>query len=94
MKLQWTSIALADLANIESWLTANVDPAMGEDMVERIRAQSRTLLHFPRRKPRLGPGRHYAQVAGAPFLLIYAVGKDAITILRVRHNRQDWRGGE
>jgi plasmid stabilization system protein ParE len=91
VKLKWTEEALADLAKIDTWLTQNVDPVTAAETLERIRGQARGLLRFPRRKPRIGRGRHYSQVDRTSHLLIYSVGEGHVTIMRVRHNREDWR---
>lgn len=91
MKLKWTDEALADLAKVDNWLTTNVDPITASEVLERLQRQAHRLMDFPRRKPRIGPGRHYSQAPRTSYLLIYEVGGDFVTIMRVRHNRENWR---
>jgi plasmid stabilization system protein ParE len=91
VRLRWADQALSDLRKIDAWLTINVDPALAEETLERIRRQAHGLLRFPRRKPRIRQGQHYSHVERTSYLLIYTVDKGFVTILRVRHNREDWR---
>lgn len=91
MKLVWSKPAIADLMKVEAWLTENVDPLTAEEQIDRIRQKARRLVHFPSRGPLLCKLQHYAQVEKTPFRLIYRIAPDEIQILRIRHNREDWR---
>jgi plasmid stabilization system protein ParE len=91
VKLKWVDQALFDLRGIDEWLSTNADPEVAAVTLERIRRQAHSLLNFPRRKPRMGRGRHYSQVDHTPYLLLYSVSRASVTIMRVRHNREDWR---
>lgn len=90
MKLKWADQALADVRNIDRWLTLNVDPLVAEQALGRINQQAHSLLQYPRRKPRIGQGRHYSTVDHTSYLLIYSVGGGIVTIMRVRHDKEDW----
>jgi plasmid stabilization system protein ParE len=41
-------------------------------------------------KPGRGAGTRELVIAGAPFLLIYALGDNRLEILHVKHERQQW----
>ncbi len=91
MKLEWTAAAVADLHGIDKWLIEHADPLIAVWQLERIRDKARRLLNFPTRGPMLGADWHYSQVEQTPHLIIYRVSVEKVQILRIRHNRQDWR---
>lgn len=91
MKLEWTKQALDDLAGIDAWLTANVDARAAAETLEKVRRHSHGLLRFPRRKPRIGRARQYSHVERTPYILIYFVRGGVVTVMRIRHVREDWR---
>lgn len=91
MKLEWTKQALDDLAGIDAWLTENVEVRVAVDTLEKIRRHAHGLLQFPRRKPRIGRARHYSHVERTSYILIYSVGGGVVTVMRIRHVREDWR---
>lgn len=91
MRLRWTEQALVDVRKIDAWLSLNVEPAHAEETLESIRRQANSLLQFPRRKPRIRSAWHYSRVEKTSYVLIYAVTKGLVTVMRVHHSRADWR---
>ena len=94
MKLSWTERALTDIASIDRWLTEHAAPEVAEDQVERIRIRARRLRDFPRIGQQLGATSRTVAVHKTPYVLIYRISNGEVEILRVQHNRQDWRRPE
>lgn len=90
MRLIWSGPAQTDLRRIDNWLTNNAGADAAEQHLERIAEQARRLRDFPRAGPVLAETQRRARVAGTPYILIYQV-MDRIEILRIRHDREDWR---
>ena len=86
----WSSEATDDLFGISDRYEL-IDPQLAETMLDRIRIGPAALLDAPHiGSPVLDADRKW-RVAGTPFLLFYTVASEAITILRVRHARSDWK---
>lgn len=93
MKVVWAPAALANLAELQDWLAKNVDPHTSVQQVERIRAATRRLTWFPERKPVLLGDTRYTHVKRTSFVIVYRVLDQQVQILRIRHNRENWRKG-
>ncbi len=90
MELRWSRIAQADIDAIISYYAAE-DPELPAILVERIVRAPLALLDFPFLGPEIeiGAVRKW-RVDDSPFLLLYSVDQATVTILRVRHERDDW----
>lgn len=90
MELRWSRVAQADIDAIISYYAAE-DAALPAILVERILHAPLALLDFPFLGPEIEIGvvRKW-RVDDSPFLLLYTVDRAAVTILRVRHERDDW----
>ncbi|HKX23403.1 MAG TPA: type II toxin-antitoxin system RelE/ParE family toxin [Rhizorhapis sp.] len=89
--MKWSRLAQADLAQIDEYYQAG-DPDFA-DLIghEAIRA-ARFLLANPDAGVRTGLGEvRKWPVPNTPYLLFYRRDGSDIRILRVRHNRQNWK---
>ena len=91
MNLDWTERALIDLKAIDDWLTAHADGDLSAAFLERIRERARRLRDFPRTGQQLNESARSVRVGQTPYVLLYRIRGMRIEILRVHHNRQDWR---
>ena len=92
MSVDFTELALADLASIDAWLTRNASPEIAENQLARLLNRALSLMEYPRRGPQLGAEARSMSVAETPYVLVYRVIDDGVQILRIRHNREDWLG--
>jgi toxin ParE1/3/4 len=89
-QLGWSEAALSDLDSISDYL-AQFDPDVAVRMILAIRDTSRILSSFLAAGPVLDIGHRSLRVRQTPYVLIYAIRGDDVTILHVRHTREDWR---
>ena len=94
MKLFWTARALRDIANIDQWLTQHASQQLAIDQLERVRQRARQLRNFPSLGPHVEGGTRPVRVAKTPYVLAYRINDDLIEILRIHHDRQNWRPPE
>lgn len=90
MRLIWSESALDDLQRIDDWLTGNAGGEVAEAQLERIKLRVRRLRDFPRTGAMLPDGVRDVPVPGTNYVVIYQVD-ERVEILRIRHNREDWR---
>lgn len=88
-RLGLASAAEQDLANISAWI-AHDNPHAAEKVLRAIVAAARRLPNFPEmgRAGRWPETREFP-VPGLPYLLVYAVTADAVTIIAVFHESRD-----
>ncbi|MGF1550657.1 MAG: type II toxin-antitoxin system RelE/ParE family toxin [Sphingomonadaceae bacterium] len=91
-RLIWTGAARADLARIDDYY-AEADPAFPERMGDNAIAAGRILMEWPHAGSLLGGEQDFRKwpVKSTPYIFIYRILGDRIEILRVRHDREDWR---
>lgn len=94
MNLSWTDPALVDLAGIDHWLSEHADPQVAIHQIEQIRTRARGLRDFPKIGQQVGAASRSVAVQKTPYIVVYRIHDDLIEILRVHHNRQDWRPSE
>lgn len=89
--LDWTSRARNDLAAIDDYWCEHA-PDRADEILGRIENAAEFLLRAPHAGPILEevPGRKW-RVSSTRYLLIYRITKDAIQILRVQHESEDWQ---
>jgi len=92
LKLKWTRRALLQFADAQAYI-AQDNPLAAKAVATRIAQATRQLLDHPRigRTGRVPQTREWV-VSRTPYLLVYAVDAQAITILRVLHGKQYWPG--
>jgi plasmid stabilization system protein ParE len=89
-QLSWSEASLSDLASINEYLV-QFDADIAVRMLLSIRDASRILTSFPAAGPVVDLGHRSLRVRQTPYVLIYAIRDDEVTILHVRHTREDWR---
>lgn len=91
-KLNWTHAALADLRKIDAFLTREASPEITVRMLKSIRARANVLVDFPHAGP-IVEDRSFRslKVQNTPFLIAYRVGPNSLEILRIFHERENWR---
>ena len=89
MRIEITHAAQGDLSAAFRFL-AERSPNAGRRVRSAIRRAILGLAQFPNRgRHGVVPDTRELLVPGAPYVLVYVVGEDALTVLRVRHVRQD-----
>lgn len=85
----WTDEARQDLAAIIGFIASD-NPAAADAFLDRIIERADRLPHHPHayRQGRL-PGTR-EMVIHPNYILVYAVGKGAVTILRLLHSARNW----
>ena len=89
--LIWSTPARADIDRIEAWLDENRQPEYALRVVRAIYAKASMLSDFPGASSRLKDDRRKAVIPGTPHLIVYRDQGDCIEILRLFHERQDWK---
>lgn len=90
MRVLRAESAEADLDAIAEYFGA-LNPTATLAMLDRITAVEATLADYPLigRSGRV-PGTRESVVTGTPFVLVYSIGDNAVTVLRVLHARRQW----
>jgi len=89
-QLIWSPTAQADLAAIDDFLY-DEDPDFADRVALSSVRSARFLLDWPFAGSQWGDGgQRKWRVKQTPYILIYRPVDDAIVILRVLHERQDW----
>ncbi len=90
MRLEWSAFALADREAIFDFIEAD-SPRAAAAVDDRIREQAESLIAFPEKGR---PGRVEATrelvVGGTPYVAVYRLGENRITIIRILHGAQAW----
>jgi toxin ParE1/3/4 len=90
VNVRWSGPAEADLDAAVMFIAAD-DVAAALRMQDRLVAAVAALESFPRRgRPGRVEGTRELAVAGTPYLLIYEIAEDFISILRLHHGAQLW----
>jgi toxin ParE1/3/4 len=95
MKLLWTELALADLAALHEYISAD-DAVAADQMLNRIVSLAETQLSRMPDSGRLGrvPNTRELVVTGSPYFLPYRIAGETIQILRVIHGARRWPAKE
>lgn len=89
--LIWSGPALRDIAVLLLFYR-QMDAAVADKVIERIRVAPIPLLEQPLLGPPIGlRGARKWSVKGLPYILRYRVAARRIEILRVHHAAQNWR---
>lgn len=84
MRIQWTVPAAADLEGIKNDLQENY-PQFAEPTVLTIYRRIRALKTSPNR------GTRELVLSPLPYIVVYRVTGQAVSILHIHHGAQDWR---
>lgn len=89
MRVEWADEALADLLDAYSFIAADNSSA-AERVQDRLIEVARSLGDLPNRgREGRRAGTRELTVAGTPYLIVYAVGAEAVTILRLWHGARE-----
>jgi toxin ParE1/3/4 len=89
-RLVWTRLALRKRREIFDWRRRD-EPAAAKRMAQRLTDRANSLKSRPRqgRKGRVEDTFELV-VSGTPYLIIYALARDQVTILTILHHAQIW----
>lgn len=89
MRVDWSDEALADLLDAYAFIAAD-NPSAAERVQDRLIEVARTLSDMPNRgREGRQTGTRELTVLGTPYLIVYAVGDEAVTILRLWHGARE-----
>jgi toxin ParE1/3/4 len=90
MQIAWTRRATLNLYHVREFIRQE-NPTAAAKVGERLENAATSLARFPL-YGRAGkvPGTRELVIAGLPYVLIYQVTGDTVTILRVLHDKQKW----
>jgi len=90
MTLDWTGPARADIQAIDVHLS-QYSPERAARLLEAILATADILEAYPAIGPALDEATRSLRVRHSPYILLYRIRQPVVQILRVRHEREDWR---
>ncbi len=90
-KINWSIPARDDLRRIAIWLEAEVTPDVAVRHLRAIRVRCEALEKFPKRGPQIGKEARKLIVQGTPYIILYRMIRTDIEVVRVFHNRENWR---
>ncbi len=90
MQIVWTSAAVIDLKQISDYIFEK-SPRLAATTIRRILESASELKLFPRRG-RTGrkEGTRELVLTQLPYLVVYEVGEQSVTVLRVLHGARKW----
>ena len=88
--LKWTQPAIDDLWAIDAWLVENASGEIALATLASIRFRASFLENFPHGGRPIEDGIRMLRVIDTPHLILYRIVADAVEILRIRHEREDW----
>jgi plasmid stabilization system protein ParE len=90
-RVEWTDAAIEDLNAIKTYLS-KLSPHLADDGVRKLILSARWLCDFPYAGPLVGFGKWRKwKPKKQRYILIYQPVEKGISIVRVRHERNDWR---
>lgn len=91
-RVTWAAAAVADLESIKVYLIEQYGGAVADRAIADLVLGAHWLLDFPRAGAPLGIGkwRKWRPRKGR-HILVYEPSRSGIHVLRVRHERNDWR---
>lgn len=89
-RIIWSERAVADLVALNHWLTEYRPPREAAESIRAIRNQVANLDRFPAVGSPIHAGARKLPIKGQPFVLLYELVSDKLTVLRLVHNRSDW----
>jgi toxin ParE1/3/4 len=94
-ELGWTEPALADLVRISAYLEREARPEIALNILTAIRHRANMLVDFPHAGPPVRDrGFRSLRVHGTPYIIAYRLDVGTLEILRVHHERENWRVAE
>ena len=90
-QLDWTAPALADLREIDAWLSEHARPEIALVTLLHIRRRARFLEDFPHGGRPIAQNSRVLRVIDTPHVILYRLVDGVVQILRVQHEREDWK---
>lgn len=90
-ELIWSAPARRDLQEINAWLREHRSPELAVRRLTAFRDRADFLTRFPHAGRPGGDGLRVLKVYDTPYLLVYQVAERTVEIVRIRHEREDWR---
>jgi len=85
-------VADRDLDRIDAWLEQEGSPEISVKILLAIKERANRLIDFPHAGPALrDQGFRKLLVLGTPYIIAYRIEPRVVQILRVHHEREDWR---
>lgn len=93
-RVEWTDAAIDDLNGIKAYLS-ELNPQSAKDVLRQLIVSARWLCDYPFAAPLVGYARWRKwKPRGQRYILIYQPNATGISVVRVRHERNDWRAPE
>lgn len=89
--LKWAQPAIDDLWSIDAWLMKEASGEIALATLGAIRSRAGFLENFPHGGRPIGEGVRVLRVINTPHLIFYRLIDDAVEILRIMHEREDWQ---
>lgn len=91
MKVQWTEEAKNRLEDIEVYIARENPKAAQKIILAIVRKAANQLSDYPASgKPGRLPGTRELFISGSPYVVVYTVQHNIVTILTVFHSAQDF----
>ncbi len=91
-ELNWTTPARIDLHGIEAYLSNEASGEVAVRILTAIRGRADLLRRFPQAGPMIRDADFRSlRIQGTPYLLTYRLTGSSVEILRIFHERQNWR---
>lgn len=91
-RVTWAEAATQDLTAIKAYLSENYGAALADKHVAALVRGAQWLLDYPGAGSLVGVGKSRKwRPRGVQHILIYKSVAEGIHVLRVRHERTDWR---
>ena len=90
MQIRWEEDAINDLINLRDYIQKD-NPAAAEKVAQKILSTVDLLLNHPLlgKAGRIHKTRELV-IAGTPYTVVYLAEFEAVTLLRIFHQRQSW----
>jgi toxin ParE1/3/4 len=88
--VRWTLPAANDLRAIDEWLSENAGPEPAIRTLAAIGNRAQFLTNFPHGGRPSPGGLRVLRVWETRYLILYRIAGEAVEILRIHHEREDW----
>jgi toxin ParE1/3/4 len=90
LKVEWHPLARTDFIDLIEYIAAD-NPSAAYRVHDNLREQVQLLTRFPK-MGRLGriPGTRELVLKGLPYIVVYRISENLMTILRVLHGARKW----
>ena len=89
--INWSRASIVDLTAIRHWLVTEASEPVARRLLTQIRTQASQLASFPSIGSAIGQSERKLRVRGTSYVIAYRTSSERVEVLRVHHNRQDWR---